>query len=72
MDGLQSTRAIRQSEAPGVRTPIIMLTANALPEHEAAGRAAGVDAFLTKPIVARDLLAAVNAALAGDQAAVAA
>jgi signal transduction histidine kinase/ActR/RegA family two-component response regulator len=69
MDGLQSTRAIRQRESArlGPRTPIIMLTANALPEHEAAGRAAGADAFLTKPIVARDLLAAVSAALAGDE-----
>jgi signal transduction histidine kinase/ActR/RegA family two-component response regulator len=66
LDGLEAIAAIRQREAaaPGPLTPIIMLTANALPEHEAAGRAAGADAFLTKPIVAGDLLSAVQAALA--------
>jgi signal transduction histidine kinase/ActR/RegA family two-component response regulator len=74
MDGLEAMAAIRAREAAerGARTPIIMLTANALPEHEAAGRAAGADAFLTKPIVAGDLLAAVQAALAAAPEAVAA
>jgi signal transduction histidine kinase/ActR/RegA family two-component response regulator len=66
MDGLQAIGAIRRREAAegGRPTPIIMLTANALPEHEAAGRAAGADGFLTKPIVAADLIAAVQDALA--------
>jgi CheY-like chemotaxis protein len=41
-----------------------MLTANALPEHEAAGRTAGADGFLTKPIVAARLIAAVQDAIA--------
>jgi signal transduction histidine kinase/CheY-like chemotaxis protein len=65
MDGLEAITAIRRLEsgAAAAPTPIIMLTANALPEHEAAGRAAGADGFLTKPIVARDLLAAVNDAM---------
>jgi CheY-like chemotaxis protein len=65
MDGLEAIAAIRRREADASRprTPVIMLTANALPEHEAAGRAAGADAFLTKPIVAADLLAAAQAAL---------
>jgi signal transduction histidine kinase/ActR/RegA family two-component response regulator len=68
LDGLEAISAIRQREAasPAPRTPIIMLTANALPEHEAAGRGAGADAFLTKPIVAAALLAAVQSALAGE------
>jgi CheY-like chemotaxis protein len=71
MDGLEAMAAIRRRETTmaAARTPIIMLTANALPEHEAAGRAAGADAFLTKPIVAADLLAAVQAALTADAAA---
>jgi signal transduction histidine kinase/ActR/RegA family two-component response regulator len=65
MDGLEAMAAIRRREAAegAAPTPIIMLTANALPEHEAAGKAAGADAFLTKPIVAADLLAAVECAL---------
>jgi signal transduction histidine kinase/CheY-like chemotaxis protein len=62
MDGLEAIAEIRRREAGGAPTPIIMLTANALPEHEAAGRAAGADGFLTKPIVAGALLAAVQAA----------
>jgi signal transduction histidine kinase/ActR/RegA family two-component response regulator len=69
MDGLEAIAVIRRREAEArlPRTPILMLTANALPEHEAAGRAAGADAFLTKPIVARDLLAAAQAALAMER-----
>ncbi len=65
MDGLEAIFAIRKREAAeaAARTPIFMLTANALPEHEAAGRMAGADGFLTKPIVAADLLAAVQATL---------
>jgi CheY-like chemotaxis protein len=70
MDGLEAIAAIRQREAAAAAdpTPIIMLTANALPEHEAAGRAAGADGFLTKPIVASALIAAVQAAVAASGA----
>jgi CheY-like chemotaxis protein len=66
MDGLQAIAEIRTREqyADLERTPIIMLTANALPEHEAAGRAAGADAFVTKPISAKSLLATIEATLA--------
>lgn len=58
MGGLEAIGHIRQAERNvGARpTPIVMLTANALPEHQAAGLSAGADAFLTKPIVARDLI----------------
>ena len=49
MDGLEATRRIRQSAANG-GTPVIALTANALDTHRAAWDAAGVHAFLTKPI----------------------
>ncbi|MET3663578.1 ATP-binding protein [Caulobacter sp. 1776] len=61
MGGLEAIAHIRQAErGAGARaTPIVMLTANALPEHQAAGLAAGADAFLTKPIVARDLIDAI-------------
>ena len=58
MDGLTATREIRLHEAAmGLeRTPIIMLTANALPEHIAAGEAAGADRHLAKPFDAAELL----------------
>ncbi|HEY0600781.1 ATP-binding protein [Brevundimonas sp.] len=49
MDGLEATRRIRQGAVNG-RTPVVALTANALDVHRAAWDAAGVHAFLTKPI----------------------
>ncbi len=61
MDGLTAVREIRQHEvAFGVsRTPIVMLTANALPDHIIAGREAGADHHLSKPFDAAALLALV-------------
>lgn len=58
MDGLTATREIRLHEAAmGVSyTPIIMLTANALPDHVAAGKAAGADRHLAKPFNAVELI----------------
>ncbi len=58
MDGLTATQEIRLHEtAMGMdRTPIVMLTANAMPEHVAAGRAAGADHHLAKPFNAAELL----------------
>ena len=49
MDGLEATRRIRAGEINGA-TPVVALTANALDLHRAAWDAAGVHAFLTKPI----------------------
>ena len=65
MDGLTAIRAIRAKEGRGGdRTPILSLTANALPEHAEASLKAGADGHLTKPIGATDLIAAVSAASA--------
>ena len=51
-DGRDATRAIRMHEARQQRrrTPILALTASAQEEDRRAARAAGVDAFLTKPV----------------------
>ncbi|MDR6530834.1 signal transduction histidine kinase/CheY-like chemotaxis protein [Caulobacter rhizosphaerae] len=69
MGGLEAITHIREAERDvgAVATPIVMLTANALPEHETAGLGAGADAFLTKPILAGDLIETI-ARLAGSQA----
>ena len=63
MDGLTATQEIRLHEAAMglARTPVVMLTANAMPEHVAAGRAAGADHHLAKPFNAAELLALVAA-----------
>jgi signal transduction histidine kinase/CheY-like chemotaxis protein len=65
MDGLRATRAIRDHDrATGrPRTPILMLTANALREHVAAGAAAGADGHVAKPITADGLFKAIAEAL---------
>ena len=67
MDGLAAVREIRLHEAMMGQspTPIIMLTANALPDHIAASKAAGADRHLAKPFDAAELLALV-AELGGD------
>jgi signal transduction histidine kinase/ActR/RegA family two-component response regulator len=68
MDGLTATRAIRTLEAAGglKRTPVVMLTANAMAEHVASGRAAGADGHLTKPVTLVSLFDAIAAALGGE------
>lgn len=55
MDGLTATREIRLHEsAMGARpTPLVMLTANALPEHIAAAREAGPTATCPSPSTPR-------------------
>ena len=65
MDGLTATGAIRRHEAEhGLkRTPVLMLTANAMAEHVEAGRAAGADGHLTKPVTMAGLFDAIGTAL---------
>jgi CheY-like chemotaxis protein len=49
-DGLDATREILTRFGPSARPRIVGLSANAMPEHEEAARAAGMDDYLTKPI----------------------
>jgi signal transduction histidine kinase/ActR/RegA family two-component response regulator len=65
MDGLEATRMIRRAEAAsgGPRTPILMLSANALAEHREAARAAGADGHVAKPVTVADLMDALTTLL---------
>tara|TARA_R110002167_G_scaffold14430_10_gene58663 strand:+ start:168 stop:1913 length:1746 start_codon:yes stop_codon:yes gene_type:complete len=71
MDGLTAVAAIRAAEASqtGMHTPIIMLTANAMPEQVRAGELAGADAHLSKPITPASLLKAITGVADGDASA---
>ena len=65
MDGLTATRAIRAAEqAEGrPRTPLIMLSANAMAQHLRDAADAGADSHLAKPITPGSLMAAIEAAV---------
>ena len=47
MDGLEATREIRNA---GIETPVVALTAHALPENEAEAREAGMNDYMSKPL----------------------
>ena len=70
MDGLSATRAIRdiEDERGAGRTPIVVLSANAMAEHIDETLAAGADLHVAKPITAASLLAGIQAAISPDQA----
>jgi CheY-like chemotaxis protein len=61
MDGLEVTRRLRSGAAGwfGKAVPIVALTANAFTEDRAACLAAGMNDFLTKPVLATSLQFAV-------------
>jgi len=69
MDGLTATASIRAFEAQTGRdaTPILMLTANAMAEHVEAGRAAGADGHLTKPLTLVALFEGMARAMASGE-----
>ena len=69
MDGLTATAEIRAVELQRgwSRTPILMLTANAMPEHIEAGRQAGADGHLAKPVTMATLFAGISRVLASAE-----
>jgi CheY-like chemotaxis protein len=64
MDGLAATRAIRAFEGAGPRTPIIMLSANAMESHRHEALAAGADLHVAKPVTAAALIQAMSTVVA--------
>jgi len=66
MDGLTAIRAIRAREAADpsrARTPIAMLSANAMAQHREDAAAAGADLHIAKPVTAETLIRAIGEAL---------
>ena len=69
MDGLTATRGIRAVEAmrpDQPRTPVIMLSANAMAEHRDEALASGADLHVPKPITAEALLAGIDSLIPAD------
>jgi signal transduction histidine kinase/ActR/RegA family two-component response regulator len=62
MDGLTATREIRQMERAAGRhsVPVIIVSASCQPEHVEAGRQAGAQRHLGKPVSAQALIEALN------------
>ncbi|MDH4480358.1 MAG: ATP-binding protein [Rhodoferax sp.] len=59
MDGLTATRTIRAMPGPQSKVPIIALTADVLLEARSQAEAAGVNAFITKPVKQAELVSAI-------------
>jgi len=70
VDGLEATRRIRRKESEGAvlsprggRLPIIALTANALSGERERCLEAGMDGYLSKPIVPEEMIRTIESAL---------
>jgi CheY-like chemotaxis protein len=70
MDGLTATREIRriEREAHRATAPVIIVSACCEPEHVQAGRAAGAQRHLAKPVTAKALIDALDYVLTDDTA----
>jgi CheY-like chemotaxis protein len=67
MDGLDATKAIRTKEQfTGKRVPIIAVTAHAMTGDREKCLAAGMDAYLSKPIRKLDLLTIIGSVMPHD------
>lgn len=67
MDGLQAAAAIRRLEAEVRDVPLIALTAHSDEQMLQAARAAGMNAFITKPVDAEVLYAALAGLIEGPR-----
>ena len=68
MDGLTAIRAIRGlegAERGGRRTPIAVLSANAMEHHRREALEAGADLHIPKPVTARALIEGIRTAVEG-------
>ncbi len=66
LDGYEATAAIRTNEGPSRHTPIVAMTAGARQEDQDRCAAAGMDAYLSKPVNKASLLAKVAELLEGS------
>lgn len=60
MDGIEATRRIRETRSAYQHIPIVALTADKTDDMHQACLAAGIDLFLTKPVIAKDLISSIR------------
>jgi len=60
MDGIEAPRRIRELEGTGCHTPIIAVTARTVAGDREECLAAGMDAYVSKPIRAPELMEAID------------
>ncbi len=63
LDGRETTRRLRKSGGPNASTPVIAVTADNAPEDQLACSAAGMTAYLAKPLTPASLIAVLQATL---------
>ncbi len=68
LNGLEATAAIRKREDGRPRIPIIAMTAHAMKGDREQCLAAGMDAYLSKPIDGHEMIALVETLAAGSPA----
>jgi Amt family ammonium transporter len=75
VDGLEATRRIRLKEGEGAvlsrrggRLPVIALTANAISGERERCLGAGMDGYLTKPIIPEEMVRTIESALSAQAA----
>ncbi|WP_309628645.1 response regulator [Brevundimonas sp.] len=66
MDGLAATQAIRALGRDHARTPILAVTADAMPEDAARCMAAGMDGHVAKPLTHASLFAAIDTVMGAN------
>jgi signal transduction histidine kinase/CheY-like chemotaxis protein len=71
MGGMEATRRIRALSGAGACTPIVAMTANAMPEHVEACLAAGMNEHVSKPIEIEAFLSTVKHFVSGGEGAAA-
>jgi len=63
LDGRETTRRLRAAGGPNLHTPVIAVTADNSPEDVSACLAAGMNAFVAKPLTPATLVATLEQAL---------
>ncbi|MBB4285503.1 bacteriohemerythrin [Roseospira goensis] len=63
MDGMDGLGFVREARRRGIAVPIVMISGYSEPGFDKTAQAAGVDAFLEKPITARNLVDTVSRAV---------